>query len=258
MTTKEHMTEQPCRFVYQQNQYNAECLPCTAPGFKTIVNSGEVAWKIATRQAVDMAIRKAFPLTPYINNTAFKRFCEKRDTSPHFAQLTLEQKLIQWTNSLKESLPCFIYAASYFDLAEVVDKDGKPVLGEDGKPLTRRSRRLEGIHLSGLFMFDADHLPIDPREIHERTQVKGFPWDVRLSHKTSSGQGLRLVCEARLDVGNIADNQIELARELGLIGVIGTTGKPVVDDSCIDASRISYAPRQEDIYFIDEDKLFNV
>ena len=30
----------------------------------------------------------------------------------------------------------------------------------------------------------------------------------------------------------------------------------VVDDSCIDASRISYAPRREDIYFIDEKNLF--
>ena len=34
------------------------------------------------------------------------------------------------------------------------------------------------------------------------------------------------------------------------------TGKPVVDDSCIDASRISYACRREDIYFIDEENLF--
>jgi hypothetical protein len=65
------------------------------------------------------------------------------------------------------------------------------------------------------------------------------------------------VCEARPEVGNIADNQIELARELGLLGVRGTTGKPVTDNSCIDASRISYAPRREDIYFIDNDKLFN-
>ena len=38
--------------------------------------------------------------------------------------------------------------------------------------------------------------------------------------------------------------------------MIGTTGKPVVDDSCIDACRISYAPRMKDIYFIDEEHLF--
>jgi hypothetical protein len=43
-----------------------------------------------------------------------------------------------------------------------------------------------------------------------------------------------------------------------LLDVHGTTGKPVCDDSCIDASRISYAPRLSDIYYIDEDNLFNI
>lgn len=245
------------RFIYQQNQYNGECSPCTASIFKSIVNSADVKLKIDTRQAVDKAISEGLSLSPWVNDNAFMRFCAKRSLDPHFAQLTLEQKLVQWTNSLKESLPCFIFAASEFDPVTVVDKDGNPVLNADGTPVMKRKRRLEGIHLSGLFMFDADHLPMDPHEIHQRTQVKGFPWIVDLSHKTSSGYGLRLVCEARLDVGNIADNQIELAKELKLLDVIGSTGKPVVDDSCIDASRISYAPRQEDIYYIDEERLFN-
>ena len=245
------------RFVYQQNQYNGECSPCTASIFKSIVNSADVKLKIDTRQAVDRAISEGLSLSPWVNDNAFMRFCAKRNLDPHFAQLTQEQKLVQWTNSLKESLPCFIFAASDFDPVPVLDKDGNPVLNADGTPVMKRKRRLEGIHLSGLFMFDADHLPMDPREIHERTRVKGFPWNVPLSHKTSSGHGLRLVCEARLDVGNIADNQIELAKELKLLDVIGSTGKPVVDDSCIDASRISYAPRQEDIYYIDEERLFN-
>ncbi len=105
-------------------------------------------------------------------------------------------------------------------------------------------------------MFDADRLTVDPYEIFQRTQVLGFPWQLRLAHKTSSGHGLRLVCELRPELGNIADNQICLARDLNLMGVLGSTGKPVVDDSCIDASRISYAPRREDIYFIDEANLF--
>jgi hypothetical protein len=42
------------------------------------------------------------------------------------------------------------------------------------------------------------------------------------------------------------------------MGVLGSTGKPVVDDSCIDASRISYAPRREDIFFVDERNLFEI
>jgi hypothetical protein len=64
------------------------------------------------------------------------------------------------------------------------------------------------------------------------------------------------VCEAKAELGNIADNQISLARDLNLMGVKGSTGKPVVDNSCIDASRISYAPRREDILYIDEENLF--
>ena len=246
------------RFVFQQNQYNGDCQPCTLAKFKAIVNSGEVKWKIDTRQGVERCISEGLPLDGYVNIAAFKNFCVRRSAkSPSFAQLTLEQKLQQWTNSLKESLPCFIFGASAFDLVEVKDKQGNQVLDSNGEPLKRHVRQLSGICLSGLFMFDGDHLTIPPREVFERTQVAGFPWQLRLAHKTSSGFGLRLVCEARLDVGNIADNQIELARELKLLGVLGSTGKPVVDDSCIDASRISYAPRQEDIFFIDEENLFS-
>jgi hypothetical protein len=226
----------------------------------TIVKSARVAWIIATRQAVEYAVVHGLPLDKWTMNSDFQQFCLKRDVLSQageiFRQLTIGEKLIQWTNSLKMSLPCFIFAASEFDLVPKTDKWGDPVLDENGLQVMRRRRQLKGIHLSGLFMFDADHLTIDPYEVFRRTQVPGFPWQVRLAHKTSSGYGLRLVCELRPELGNIADNQICLARELGLMGMLGSTGKPVVDDSCIDASRISYAPRREDIYFIDEKNLF--
>ena len=137
-----------------------------------------------------------------------------------------------------------------------VEREKVPFTDENGQPKMRRRRLLRGIHLSGLFMFDADKLTIDPYEVYQRTLAPGFPWKVRLAHKTSSGHGLRLVCEIRVELGNIADNQICLARDLLLMGVLGSTGKPVVDDSCIDACRISYACRREDIYFIDEENLF--
>ena len=248
------------RFVYQENQFWGECLPCTLAVFNSIIDSAVVAWKIATRQEVEDAVAKGLPLNKWTLNSDFQQFCLKREAQPRagelFKQLTVGEKLIQWTNSLKMSLPCFIVAASLFDLVPVTDKMGNPVLDENGQQVMRRRRQLKGIHLNGLFMFDADHLTIDPYEVFQRTQVPGFPWQVRLAHKTSSGHGLRLVCELRPELGNIADNQICLARDLGLMGMIGSTGKPVVDDSCIDASRISYACRREDIYFLDVENLF--
>ena len=249
------------RFLYQSNQFFGECLPCTLAVFNSTVDSAQVAWKIATRQEVGEAVASGQPLDKWTLRTDFQQFCLKREAMPRagesFMRLTTAEKLLQWTNSLKMSLPCFIFGASEFDLVPVTDKWDNPVLDGNGQQVMRRRRQLKGIHLSGLFMFDADKLLTDPCEVFQRTQEPGFPWQVRLAHKTSSGHGLRLVCELRTALGNIADNQICLARDLGLMGVLGSTGKPVVDDSCIDASRISYAPRREDIYFLDEANLFN-
>lgn len=229
------------RFTSQENQFTAPCVPCTAAQFNTIVNSGVVDWKITTRQAIEKAVNEGQSLDRFIHDTDFQKFRLKQLDKPRagklFAELTIEQQLLQWANDLKMWLPCFIFAVREFD--------------------GTRRKQAEIKELSGLFMFDGDKLPIDPRDVYERTQRQNFPWAVRLAHKTSSGHGIRLVCEALPEIGNIADNQIELARELGLLNMTGTTGKPVTDDSCIDASRISYAPRKCDIYYINEDKLFN-
>ena len=228
------------RFCYQENQYFGEVQPCTPAVFNRTVDSEDVARKIQTRRSVDELIRKGESLDKWLNDYYFRKFCAKQaeKQGEKFKKLTPVQKLLQWTNSLKQSLPCFIFAVRAFDGVR---------------------RKQEEIQLlSGLFMFDGDHLPFDPIEVYQRTQVPGFPWQVRLAHKTSSGEGIRLVCEWRMELGNIADNQIQLARDLGLMGVKGSTGKPVVDDSCIDASRISYCPMRDDIYYIDEEHLFNI
>lgn len=244
---------EPFRFVYQTSMYSDECIPCTAEVFDRFVDSPETAWKISTRQAVEKALNERGPLDIFVQDPNFKSFCEREEkkvgTGKRFKKLTEEERLQLWATSLKQSLPCFIFGAGEFDKLMKPNWEGRM------RPVSRRL--LSGIHLSGLFMFDADHLVVDPREVFIRTQVEGFPWKVLLAHKTSSGQGLRLVIEARPEVGNWADCQIEVARDLGLLGMKGSTGKPVVDNSCIDASRISYCPRREDIYFIDYDGLFN-
>ena len=242
------------RFCYQQNQFFGECLPCSAAVFNKLIDSPEVAWKIKTRRAVEQAIEEARPLDEFVQSAAFRKFCQKKEskekTASSFQQLGVEVKLQQWVSSLKESLPCFIFAVAGFEAAMVK--------GKDGTEHAFRSRKQEAIlGLSGLFMWDGDHLPVSPEELFKKTQVEGFPWKILLAHKTSSGHGLRLVAEARTEVGNIADNQIQMALDLGVYDMMGTAGKPVVDNSCIDASRISYCPQREDIFYIDEEALFS-
>ena len=222
-------------FCIQDNQYFSPAVPGTREKLNEILDSPQVRWKIETIRAV----RQPGAVRLWASNTDFQKFCLKeaaKSKGNAFKELTDEEKLERWANSLKESLPCLIFGARDFD--EVPMKKN---------PEKRMKRRvLAGIHLSGLFMFDVDYVD-NPREIFEQTQQEGFPWEVVFAHVTSSGQGLRLVCKARVEIGNIADNQIALAKELDV--------KP--DLSCIDASRISYAPMREDLYYLNEEELLN-
>ena len=223
-------------FCYQDNQYFSPAEVCSREKFHELLDSADVKWKIETLRSARLpgAIEK------WGSNSEFQKFClkeaAKKKTGEAFQALTDEEKLCRWANNLKESLPCLIFGGREFDEKQL-KKDKTKVM---------RRRLLASIHLSGLFMFDADHID-NPREVYERTQVEGFPWVVVFAHNTSSGKGLRIVSKARPEIGNIADNQIELARALGV----------KADASCIDASRISYVPRREDVYFLDEDELFN-
>ena len=223
-------------FCTQDNQYFSPAVPGTREKLNEILDSKTVQWKIETIRSV----RQPDAIRQWGTNTDFQRFClregSKKKTGETFKTLTDEEKLCRWANSLKESLPCLVFGAREFD--EVPTK-------KDAQKLMRR-RVLAGIHLSGLFMFDVDHVD-NPREIYEQTRTEGFPWEVVFAHLTSSGKGLRLVCKVRKDIGNIADNQVELAEALGV----------KADASCIDASRISYAPMRSDVYFLNEEELIS-
>ncbi len=235
-------------FIYQNTLYSSKCLPCTRETFNRIIDDPQVASKIALRQAIENAVEQGLPLDDFSRLADFQKFCRKKKLDS-FAQLTLGEKLQQWAKSIKTSLPCFAFSVNEFATTTTED--------EDGQSQTDKRRKQENIAaLSNLFMFDGDHSFIAPQLIYERTRVEGFPWEVALAHATSSGHGLRLVCKARPELGNIADNQICLARDLELLGVMGTTGKPVCDNSCINANRVSFCPRREDILYINEKLLF--
>ena len=74
------------RFTFQENQFTGECLPCTAAQFKTIVSSGQVAWKIGTRQAVEHAIEEGQSLDQWLRLTDYRKFCLKQEQKPRANQ----------------------------------------------------------------------------------------------------------------------------------------------------------------------------
>ncbi len=241
--------------------YWGSCEPCTASVFSSLVRDAVVNWKIKIRRDVREAVQKGQSLDVFTRDSDYQKWCIQQLSRPRageaFAKLPTAEKLLQWVDMLKNSLPDFVFAVQEFGLVQKLDKDGHPKLDADGKPILYRRRKQENIvHLSGLFMSDYDHLPFDPRELYEKTLRPGYPWKTRLSHLTSSGEGLRLVSECIAGLGNIADQQYLQAKELGMLHVKGTTGKYVTDNSCINADKLSFCPRLEDILYIDEDKLF--
>lgn len=250
------------RFVWQENIYWASCEPCTASVFWTQVRNGQVNWKIGTRRAIIKAVREGLPLDQWTRRSDYQQWCIEQLAKPRagekFALKPEPLRLIQWGEELKTSLPGFIFGVREFALVPKLDKDGNPKLDKNGQPILYRRRKQENVkHLSGLFMSDYDHLPFPPQELYEKTLKPGYPWKTRMAHLTSSGEGLRLVSECLIGAGNIADQQYLQAQELGMLNVIGTTGKHVTDNSCVNCDKFSFCPREEDILFIDEDKLFH-
>ena len=223
-------------FCIQDNQFVSPAVPGTREKLNEILDSPRVKWKIETIRSV----RQPEAIKQWAGNSDFQKFCikeaGKKKAGEAFKALTDEEKLARWATALKESLPPLIFGARDFDET--------PLKTDPSRKMKRRV--LAAIHLSGLFMFDVDHVD-NPHEIFEQTKQEGFPWEVVFAHLTSSGKGLRLVCKARVEIGNIADNQIELAKVLGV----------KADASCIDASRISYAPMREDVYYLNEEELLN-
>ena len=134
--------------------------------------------------------------------------------------------------ALKRKLPAFIFQAT-FD--ETLSKAGK--LG--------RWRKQAATRLTGLVVMDIDHVE-NPQEVHgEWLKVHGDLKElgILLVYITPSGKGLKIIFKARTDWGNLIDNQHEMAKVLGV----------EVDESCKDASRMSFICKESDILFIDKE-----
>ena len=162
--------------------------------------------------------------------------------------------------SLKRKLPAFIFQAT-FD--ETTSKTGK----------TGAWRKQSATRLTGLVVMDIDHVE-EPREKFQEWIVQTTPTPpnlggeenttagvtssppklggargglnrlgILLVYITPSGHGLKIVFKADVNKGNLIDNQHAMAKVLGV----------EVDESCKDASRMSFICKESDILYLDKE-----
>ena len=133
---------------------------------------------------------------------------------------------------LKRKLPAFIFQAT-FDVT--TSKSGK----------TGAWRKQAATHLTGLVVMDVDHIE-NPLTLYQGWVEKGLDWKqlgILLIYITPSGKGLKIVFKADVAKGNLIDNQHAMAEVLGV----------EVDESCKDASRMSFICKESDILYIDKE-----
>ena len=138
--------------------------------------------------------------------------------------------------ALKRKLPAFIFQAT-FD--ETTSPKGK----------TGAWRKQSATQLTGLVVMDIDH--IESEELRVKSEEfsaadfsqKAKDLGILLIYITPSGHGLKIVFKARLDWGNLIDNQHAMAKVLGV----------EVDESCKDASRMSFVCKESDILYLNKE-----
>ena len=234
-------------FTYQKDTKSLFVAECGKKDFWREIRKSSTAFNIDTRRAILHAVETndEEAMQKWAEHTDFQKFMLKtiRDLKTKtgkekWQKKPLDKKLLAWAEDLKKSLTAFQFCCYQFDEATVKTKDGKTKKGP--------RRVLKGCHLNGLVMLDIDHVD-DPMEVWEKLQkCEALMARVVLVHITSSGHGIRIIFIADRQTGNLADNQISFAAVLGY--------SP--DQSCIDATRNSFAPKEDEILFIDEERLF--
>ena len=152
-------------------------------------------------------------------------------TAPRTAEL-IDAYRASGDAAQKRKLPAFIFQAT-FD--ETVSKKGNKGAW----------RCQAGARLNGLVVMDVDHVE-NPHGVHgEWLKAHGDLKElgVLLVYITPSGRGLKIVFKARLEWGNLIDNQHRMAKLLGV----------EIDESCKDASRMSFICKESDILFLDNE-----
>ena len=133
---------------------------------------------------------------------------------------------------LKRGLPAFIFQAMFDETESAKGRKGC-------------WRKQSATRLTGLVVMDIDHVE-DPKGVFSNVimkECKNEKNGILLVYITPSGKGLKIVFKARTEWGNLIDNQHAMAKVLGV----------EVDESCKDASRMSFICKESDILFIDKE-----
>ena len=138
--------------------------------------------------------------------------------------------------ALKRRLPAFIFQAT-FDITT------------SPKGITDHWRKQAATRLTGLVVIDVDH--VESEELRLKSEEfaaadftqKAKELGILLIYITPSGHGLKIVFKADAEKGNLIDNQHAMAKVLGV----------EVDESCKDASRMSFICKESDILYIDKE-----
>ena len=134
--------------------------------------------------------------------------------------------------AIKRKLPAFIFQATFDDTTSKAGKIGA-------------WRKQVATKLTGLVVMDIDHVD-NPLTLYQGWIEKGLDLKalgIVLIYITPSGKGIKIVFKARLDWGNLIDNQHAMGNVLNV----------VVDESCKDASRMSFICKESDILYIDNE-----
>ena len=230
-------------FCYQENTHFSQAVGCSREKFWDSVRKTSTAWKIDSRREILEAVEqhnsevtgKWLKNEDYGKFLAKKRGLKKLSARQKFFEKSDEERLLAFAQELKDNLVAFIFSCYEFDATETA------------KGSMFCHRRLVDCHLNGLVMLDIDHVD-NPLEIFEALKAnQELMARTALAHITSSKKGIRIIFTADIKDGNLADNQIVFAARLGY----------KADSSCIDATRNSFAPKEEDILYINEDLLFD-
>ena len=133
--------------------------------------------------------------------------------------------------ALKRKLPAFIFQATFDETTSKAGKQGQ-------------WRKQSATRLTGLVVMDIDHVE-NPQEVYDAwfKELDFEALGILLIYITPSGKGLKIVFKADVSRGNLIDNQHAMAKVLGV----------EVDESCKDASRMSFICKETDILYLDRE-----